>query len=98
MSTFAVLSPADDQLLPRPAVLRRYNISDMSLWRWQHSADPDFSFPAPIYIGARAYYRLSELLEFERRCAARGPAMKAADMPEGRRRFRGRRKQATEIE
>jgi hypothetical protein len=89
--TFTTLNPADDQLLPRQTVRRRYGVSDMALYRWEHHADPQFGFPKAVYIRNRAYYRLSELLEFERRCAVRGPTMKTADMPEGRRRYRGRK-------
>jgi hypothetical protein len=95
MSDPSTLNPANDQLLPRQTVRRRYSVSEMALYRWEHHPDPEFGFPKAVYIGNRAYYKLSELLDFERRCAARGPATRTADMPEGRRRFRGRKKRTT---
>ena len=41
------------------------DISDMSLWRWCH--DPTISFPAPIIIAKRRYWRLGDLIEFRDR-------------------------------
>ena len=34
-------------------------VSDMTLWRWLN--DPDMSFPKPIYIQKRRYWREAEL-------------------------------------
>ena len=34
-------------------------VSDMSIWRWLN--DPDMSFPKPIYIQKRRYWRAAEL-------------------------------------
>jgi len=34
-------------------------VSDMSIWRWLN--DPDMSFPKPIYIQKRRYWREAEL-------------------------------------
>lgn len=35
-------------------------ISDMTLWRW--SQNPEMSFPKPIYIGRRKYWKEAEIL------------------------------------
>ena len=61
------LDPAAEQLVPDPMVERRYNISGMTLTRWDR--DESLGFPKPIWIRSRKYRRLSELLEFERRQA-----------------------------
>lgn len=36
------------------------DISDMSLWRWLNN--PDLSFPKPIYIGRRRYWKEADVL------------------------------------
>jgi predicted DNA-binding transcriptional regulator AlpA len=35
-------------------------ISDMSLWRWLNS--PEMTFPKPIYIARRRFFREAEVL------------------------------------
>ncbi len=55
---------ADDLLVPDPKVCKRYQISSMTLWRWDH--DDSLAFPKPIYINGRKFRRLSELEAFER--------------------------------
>jgi hypothetical protein len=53
-----------DVLLRSGAVRRRYgNCSDMWLHRRLHD---DSGFPGPIYIGRLRYWRLSDLLAWER--------------------------------
>jgi hypothetical protein len=60
----------DEVFLPAAQVRRRYgDISDMTLWRWLH--DRELDFPTPAEIAGRRYWRLSELLRFEVRCAVR---------------------------
>jgi predicted DNA-binding transcriptional regulator AlpA len=49
-------------------VRERYNVSDMSIWRWLH--DDELAFPKPIYIGKRRYWQLSQLEQWERSRAA----------------------------
>ena len=44
---------------------RRYSISDMTLWRWQHDDKPNF--PKPIVINRRRYWDEDELVFWERR-------------------------------
>jgi len=35
-------------------------VSDMTLWRWLH--DESLSFPRPIYIGKRRYWREADVI------------------------------------
>jgi hypothetical protein len=54
-----------DVYLDSRAVRRRYGgRSDVSLWRW--ARDPKLGFPQPIYIQKYRYWRLADLLEWER--------------------------------
>lgn len=64
----APLAPLSEQeFLPQPKVLKRYGVSAMSLRRWQ----ADRGFPAPLKIGARSFYRIASLLEWERSLAVK---------------------------
>lgn len=54
----------DEKFLPARLVLDRYSISEMSLWRWLH--DPEMQFPEPVYLGRFRYWKLSDLLTWER--------------------------------
>lgn len=56
-----------DVFLPAPLVQRRYNISDMTLWRWLHSER--MSFPRPHRFGRYRYWKLSDLTEWEEKRA-----------------------------
>lgn len=38
------------------------DVSDMTLWRWL--AAPGSTFPKPIYIGRRRYWREAEVIEW----------------------------------
>jgi len=52
-------------------VMERYSVSDM----WLHRRLKDGSgFPTPIYIGKQRYWRLSELVAWERACARKSAA------------------------
>ncbi len=66
-------SELDTQYLPARKVLERYQISDMSLWRWVH--DERMKFPQPIYLGRFRYWKLNELTAWERAKAAEGRAV-----------------------
>lgn len=58
-------APGDgEMLLPDPQVAKRYSVSAMSIWRWDHR--PELGFPKPIRIQGRKYRRLSELREWEK--------------------------------
>jgi len=56
---------ADATLVPTRTLRARYGgISDTTVYRWL--ADPRVALPAPVYIGRMRYWRLSELLAWER--------------------------------
>lgn len=59
----------DEVFLPAARLRRRYNITDMTLWRWENA--PELGFPQPVEIAGRRYWRLSELQQFEALCAVR---------------------------
>jgi predicted DNA-binding transcriptional regulator AlpA len=52
------------QYLPGRQVRERYNVSDMTLWRWMRS--PKLNFPQPTRINRRRYWPLEELEAWER--------------------------------
>lgn len=60
---------ADELYFPSPMVCARYHISDMTLWRW--CKDERMQFPEPIYFGRYRYWKLSELVAWERDRAVR---------------------------
>jgi hypothetical protein len=60
-------SSGDDgisQLAPARKVLERYDIADRTLDRWV--ATKALNFPQPIYIRKRRYFRVCELVAWER--------------------------------
>ncbi|MCJ2136378.1 DNA-binding protein [Methylobacterium sp. J-026] len=61
-----------DELLPAPHLLARYKVSDMTLFRWLK--DERLSFPQPIRINGRRYWRLADLQAFEARQASKEAA------------------------
>lgn len=65
--------PADgpDTLYPAAVVKRRYG--DVSHMWLERRLKNDAEFPRPTYIAGRRYWRLGELIEWERKCAARPP-------------------------
>ena len=58
------LSKHERGLLPGPAVCRRYDVSSMTLYRWQR--DPDLKLPRPVQINSRNYWYIDELEAWER--------------------------------
>jgi hypothetical protein len=67
----------EDVFLPDPQAQKRYGVTPMTFRRWDN--DPKLGFPGPYIISGRKYRKLSELREFEARCAVRrgersGPA------------------------
>jgi predicted DNA-binding transcriptional regulator AlpA len=50
--------------LPDPQVCARYQISSMTLWRWDH--DPAMNFPPPLRINNRKYRDIDALEAWER--------------------------------
>jgi hypothetical protein len=60
----------DDIYLTASQVRARYgDVSDMALWRWLH--DERMSFPQPLLINRRRYWKLSDLLRWEAEQASR---------------------------
>ena len=62
-----------EYLLPAGMVRARYNVSDMSIWRWLH--DDALNFPHPIRINGRRFWLLADLEAWEasRRDAKEAP-------------------------
>lgn len=59
---------ASGRYIPARGVRERYSVSDMSLWRW--TRDEALSFPKPLVINKRRFWRLDELEAWERSRAA----------------------------
>jgi predicted DNA-binding transcriptional regulator AlpA len=57
------------QYLPGRQVRDRYNVSDMTLWRWLRN--PKLNFPQPTIINRRRYWAEEELQQWERSRASR---------------------------
>jgi len=53
------------KLLPDPKVCERYDVTPMTIWRWDR--DPDLNFPKPIRIRNRKYRDERELDDFDER-------------------------------
>jgi len=65
--------PDDDGgYLTGPQLCRRYSVSEQTVWRWRQ--DAALGLPAPMTINRRNYWRLADLVEWERRRARRDPA------------------------
>lgn len=56
-----------DGYLPARKVWERYGVTSMTLWRWLK--DERIGFPKPTYVRRFRYWRLSDLLAWERECA-----------------------------
>jgi predicted DNA-binding transcriptional regulator AlpA len=54
----------DDRFLPAAQVFARYGVSSMSVYRWLRN--PKLGFPKPVYIGRYRFWRLSDLVAWER--------------------------------
>jgi predicted DNA-binding transcriptional regulator AlpA len=54
---------AEKKYLPGYKVQQRYNISDMTLWRWRKNR----GFPDPMKVGERSFYDLELIEQWERR-------------------------------
>jgi hypothetical protein len=65
--------------IPDAKVCERYDITPITLWRWDN--DPDLKFPPPIRVRGRKYRDAAELDAFdtiERPAAARPQQRKVA--------------------
>ena len=60
---------ADELYFPGPKVVARYSVSDMTIYRWIR--DERMQFPQPHYFGRFRYWRLSQLVSWERQQLAR---------------------------
>jgi predicted DNA-binding transcriptional regulator AlpA len=58
-----------EQFLPARQVWQRYGVTSMTLWRWLK--DVDLKFPHPMRIGRLRYWRVSDLVEWERSTSTR---------------------------
>jgi predicted DNA-binding transcriptional regulator AlpA len=52
-----------EHYLPAAKVRERYGVTDMSLWRWLHNEA--LSFPRPLEINGRRYWKLADLISWE---------------------------------
>lgn len=66
------MNDVQDEYLPARRVWERYGVTPMSLHRWVR--DPKRAFPEPLYIGRFRYWRLADLIAWERKLAASGRA------------------------
>ena len=57
-----------EKFLSGPEVDKRYGRSAQTRWRW--CRDPALGFPKPIRIKNRLFFRLRDLVEWERRMAS----------------------------
>jgi hypothetical protein len=55
---------AYDALLPARKTMQRYGIADRTLDRW--IADPKLGFPRPVVINTKRYFRVRDLVVWER--------------------------------
>jgi predicted DNA-binding transcriptional regulator AlpA len=59
----------DDYFIPARKVRERYGVHYTTLWRWLK--DEELDFPKPIYLGRYRHWRMSDLLEWEHKRAAK---------------------------
>jgi hypothetical protein len=64
------------ELVPDPQVCREFQITSMTLWRWDH--DPELEFPPPIGIRKRKFRRRSALEIFKRQLVRNAIARRTA--------------------
>ena len=55
--------PTSKALLPAKRVRARYDVSDMTVWRWLR--DEKLNFPKPLIINGRRYWPEAELDAFD---------------------------------
>jgi predicted DNA-binding transcriptional regulator AlpA len=70
------------QYLSAARVCARYDITDMSLWRWLK--DQELKFPKPaLRVKDRRYWLEADLIAWEASCVPRGntPNVKCKDVP-----------------
>ena len=65
-------SDDDGGFITGPQLCRRYAVSEQTIWRWRR--DPALGLPQPMIINRRNYWRLADLVAWERRRARRDAA------------------------
>jgi predicted DNA-binding transcriptional regulator AlpA len=65
----AETAAADDSFLPARRVWERYGVSEMTIYRWLRKEC--MGFPRPTYFGRFRYWKMSELVAWERGRAGR---------------------------
>jgi predicted DNA-binding transcriptional regulator AlpA len=65
----AETAAAGDSFLPARRVWERYHVSAMTIYRWLR--EEAMGFPRPVYLGRFRYWKLSELVAWERSKAER---------------------------
>lgn len=65
-----------DELIPDPAVCREFNITPMTLWRWDH--DESLGFPPKLKIRTRNYRSRRALNQFRDRMVRQALGQPAA--------------------
>jgi hypothetical protein len=66
--TYTGVSIETDPLVTTKNVWKRYDVCDRTIDRWV--ANPAMNFPKPVIINKRRYWRVSELVAWERQRAA----------------------------
>jgi predicted DNA-binding transcriptional regulator AlpA len=66
--TYTGVSIETDPLVTTRKVWKRYDVCDRTIDRWV--ADPAMNFPKPVIINRRRYWRVSELVAWERQRVA----------------------------
>jgi hypothetical protein len=64
-----------DEFITDATVCAEFNITKMTLWRWDQS--PELDFPAPIHIAGRKYRSRRMVEEFKRRMVRKAIADRA---------------------
>jgi predicted DNA-binding transcriptional regulator AlpA len=64
------LSSSKEYIIRRKLRARFGDISEMTLWRWEH--DEKLAFPKALTINGRKYYDLTEIEAWERKRATAG--------------------------
>jgi hypothetical protein len=58
-----IAQDAPDELVPDPEVCREFNVTAMTLWRWDH--DVKLKFPPPVQIRRRNFRSRRQLELFK---------------------------------
>ena len=70
----------EKRLIPDVKVQKRYGVSAMTIWRWDH--DPSLEFPKARYIRGRKYRDEAELDAFDEKLPTTKTDAAGADIEE----------------